>query len=339
MLGFVATFNPLSDTPSGHIFWLIGSLTAVFSGLSIIYINYLALGTEIGESSHHHTQIAGNRAFFAVMGIIAVLIIPEIFTNLLKDSAQAISIFTVWFAVTFLAILGIFLILTPRPKLFWDRKKNTSFQWSEPLKNKRFRGLIYVFALSGLSNAIPGLLILFFIDDVLQTPNIGWLFILIYFVSSGFAIPVWVKFAKRVGKIRAWYIGMGLSILSFCGAFSLGVSDIYFYAVICLMSGLANGADLTVPFSILADTIKSKNKNSEVVSNASYFGIWQFIEKSNLGLAAGCCLPILGYFGYQPGQAESNTDLLKAMYSIFPCCLKFTAMIMLRKVETAKVNL
>ena len=90
-----------------------------------------------------------------------------------------------------------------------------------PLLNTRFKNLLVVFIFSGLANAIPGLLILFFVEDILQLKELSWLFVLVYFLSSGLAIPLWTRMAKRFGKKMTWQIGMGLAIFSFFWAFFL----------------------------------------------------------------------------------------------------------------------
>jgi len=73
-------------------------------------------------------------------------------------------------------------------------------------------------------------------------------------------------------------------------------------------------------------------------TNAGYFGVWQFVEKTNLGIAAGLSLPILGLLDYQPGALNSNRDALQFMYAIVPCVLKFSAMILLMTLKIEKKN-
>ena len=121
---------------------------------------------------------------------------------------------------------------------------------------------------------------------------------------------------------------------------SIGPGSGLMAALVCLMvsgvietdqalSGFANGSEITIPVSILADLINKNNPKEKSTTNASYFGLWQMIEKANLGIAAGVCLPILGVWGYEPNSIESNNFALTVMYSLFPCVIKTFAIITL----------
>ena len=108
VIGFLAIFNPLTASSSGHAVWLAISLIIVYFGLSIVYINYLAIGTDLGRSSHEHIEIAGYRAFFGVTGIILALIIPEALSNQFNSQAQGLSVFSTAFLPFFLLAYSFF---------------------------------------------------------------------------------------------------------------------------------------------------------------------------------------------------------------------------------------
>ncbi len=331
LVGFIAIFNPLTTSQTGHVMWLTMSLAVLYSGLSIIYINYLALGAEIGNNAHEHTKIAASRACFAIFGITVASATPELLSAHYENLAKGLSIFSLAFIPVFTITLLVFFSKAPSPT-FQPKplnKNRFTSQILSPLRNKQFRGLLGVFIFSGMANAIPGLLILFFVNDILQTENINWVFILIYFLSSGIAIPFWVNISKKLGEKKAWVVGMLLAVVSFSGAFFIKSGDIALFAIVCVSSGFANGSDLTLPFSILSNHIHSKLNDRQPQSNSSYFGIWQFVEKTNLGLAAGLSLPILGLLNYQPGLLTSNYMALQFMYALVPCCLKLIGIILL----------
>jgi hypothetical protein len=71
----------------------------------------------------------------------------------------------------------------------------------------------------------------------------------------------------------------------------LGVGDIVGFAVICILSGAALGADLALPPVLLAAVI------GQAVHIGKYsgtnFGIWNWATKLDMALAAGIALPLL----------------------------------------------
>ena len=197
------------------------------------------------------------------------------------------------------------------------------------LKYKSFRKLLIVFLFSGVSTAIPGLLILFFVTDIIEAESYASAFIIVYFLCAAIAVPFWVKLAHRFGKKKAWLMGMIMAVGSFSAASMIGSGDILPFFVICVLSGFANGSDLTLPLAMVADQIRSNQETTNPQVNGEYFGIWQFLEKANLGLAAGVSLPLLSFFNYEPNALSGNHTALQIMYAIVPCTFKIIAALLL----------
>jgi Na+/melibiose symporter-like transporter len=98
---------------------------------------------------------------------------------------------------------------------------------------------------------------------------------------------------------------------------------VYAFAIICALSGLALGADLALPPSILADVI---DRRGTMASAGAYFGVWTLATKLNLALAAGIALPLLAALGYTPGATDANAlGALAFVYAAVPCALKLVA--------------
>lgn len=88
--------------------------------------------------------------------------------------------------------------------------------------------------------------------------------------------------------------------VAFAWASLLGAGDLYSFALICIASGLALGADLALPAAIAADLGERQGQAG------ACFGVWNFVAKLNLAIAAGLALPLLGQFGYVPGGSDGS---------------------------------
>jgi len=133
---------------------------------------------------------------------------------------------------------------------------------------------------------------------------------------------VWVSLARRVGKARAWLAGMGLAVAVFAWAALIGPGDTLAFGAICVLSGLALGADLALPPALLADQLARRAEGRA----GACFGWWAFVTKANLALAAGLALPLLGFLGYAPGARDAGaTAALSAVYAVVPLVLKLMA--------------
>jgi Na+/melibiose symporter-like transporter len=139
--------------------------------------------------------------------------------------------------------------------------------------------------------------------------------------------------SARIGKGRAWCVGMVVSIVAFVWTFTLGSGDTTAFMIICILSGFGLGADLALPPSILADVIDDDDKRGLGRNEGAYFGLWNLVTKMNLALAAGIALPSLALLGYKPGAVQAADALLylAGVYALLPCILKAVAVIAIVK--------
>lgn len=200
-----------------------------------------------------------------------------------------------------------------------------------PFRNRRFRPLLAIFVLNGIAAAIPATLVLFFIEDVVRRPDLTAVFLIAYFAAGAAGLPLWVWIARRIGKGRAWLASMGVAIAAFVWAFFLPPGGAVAYGVICLLSGLALGADLALPPSMLADVIDADEASGHGRNEGAYFGLWSLATKMNLALSAGIALPLLQAFGYAPrsDNAAGSLLVLAGVYALLPCALKAMAAVAL----------
>jgi glycoside/pentoside/hexuronide:cation symporter, GPH family len=182
-----------------------------------------------------------------------------------------------------------------------------------------------VFVVNGIASAVPATLILFFVQDRLQAATATQPFFLgSYFFSAALSIPLWLKLVGRIGLARCWLLGMVLAVAVFACAAQLGSGDSAAFLLVCALSGVALGTDLTLPAALLAGTIAASGDRGR--AEGAYFGWWNFATKLNLALAAGVALPTLSWLGYTPGaQDAAALRTLTWTYCLLPCALKLLA--------------
>jgi Na+/melibiose symporter-like transporter len=195
-----------------------------------------------------------------------------------------------------------------------------------------------VYLVNGVASAVPATLVLFFIADRLQAKAFEPLFLASYFAAGALSMPLWVRLVGRFGLARTWLAGMVLATVTFAWAALLGEGDVIAYTLVCIASGVALGADLTLPGALLAGVVQRAGHGERL--EGAYFGWWNFCTKLNLALAAGVSLPLLQAFGYEPGSRSPEAlQALTLAYCLLPCALKLGATALLwtlwiRKEET-----
>jgi len=317
-LGMIALLHPPEAAPA---IWLAVGLLVTYLGFSMASIAYQAWGAQLSGDAHERTRITAAREIFALAGVVAAAALPSVLGGENAVGLVRLS----WIFVGLLALCGaVTLAFSPRPRRAAPAASGLVAALAAPLANPGFRRLLAAFMLSGIAAAVPSTVVLFFIADVLQAEHLTGLFLVLYFLAGAAGIPLWVALARRIGKHRAWLAGMLLAVVAFVWAFTLGPGDVVAYGAICVLSGIALGADLALPASILADVIDRDRRGCGESAAGSYFGIWNLVTKANLAIAAGLALPALGALGYAPGDGTAGRSLA-LIYCLLPCVLKLAS--------------
>ena len=326
-LSMLGLFSPPQFAQSAMAWWLVAMLMLVYTAFSMMQISYQAYGAEVSHDPVQRTRITAFREGMSLIGVFLAAALPQVLSD--KYGAREGYAIFAWVFIPFVILLVLAtIIFSPKPAVRVQAASENAFRaMIKPLKNSRFKRLLIIFIFNGIAASIPATLVLFFIEDVIQKPGMTAAFLIAYFAAGALGMPLWVWLSRRIGKARAWLVGMVLSIVAFVWAFLLQPGDVTPFMIICIMSGLGLGADLALPPSILADVIDDDERAGLGRNEGSYFGLWNLVTKMNLALAAGIALPTLALLGYQPKMTTSPQALmyLSATYALLPCVLKFGA--------------
>ncbi len=125
-----------------------------------------------------------------------------------------------------------------------------------------------------------------------------------------------------------------LSVAAFAFALALGPGDLLPFALICLASGAALGADMTLLPALFAARLEQIAPEA-----AQGFGLWSFVTKATLALAAATVLPALGLAGFVAGVPANPAGallLLTLLYAGLPCALKLLALALMAATQPAE---
>ena len=371
VLAYAALFLPPQGVPIAA--WLAVTSVITYLAWSVVSITHQAWGARLGNTDAERVRITAWREGAGLVGVLAsaALLIP--------DRVPAL---VALFALGALGA-GVLLIWAPLPAMVspetrapgpetqgsergthspgsaWPNVRapdhhqpggRSGSPWSgfaELWGDTGVRWTLIVFLLNGIASAIPATLLLFFVADVLQTPDLTPQFLLSYFVAAAAGMPLWARLSARLGLKAAWLLGMAIAVAAFIWAWGLGRGDSTAFFVVCIATGFALGADLAVPPALLATVLAAPQAPKD--RNGAAFGLWNLATKFNLAAAAGLALPVLGLLGYVPGGAASatqavspqaahgadaavvtdallsGTTALALMYAVLPCVLKLLA--------------
>lgn len=332
-LGFAALWLPnvllksLSVDASPSNILLLASVCLVFTYLAATSLNlcHQSWGTRMGGDVRLQSRIVAWREGLALVGVVLASTLP----TLVSPDALVV-------VFTFMLLVGVGLWQGAPAPLSAQASPSLSLASPEaqgaawlPLQRPAFRALLGVFMCNGIASAVPATLVLFFIQDRIQAPQ-GYeaRYLGVYFVAAALSFPLWLRVVQGLGLVHTWLVGMGLSILIFMWAITLQAGDVLAYGVLCAASGLALGADLVVPGSLLTAVIQRAGDAQHL--EGRYLGWWQVATKLNLALAAGITLPALSWLGYSAGTRDADgLQMLSWAYGALPCALKLCAALVL----------
>ncbi|WP_085909172.1 MFS transporter [Kiloniella majae] len=316
-LGFFMLFHPQK---SMGLAGLAISLVLATTAYSIMIINLNALGSTWSQNGVQKNRITSWREAFGLIGLIIAAVLPGIIT-FNKYSYVLILFLVLGFSV--------FIIWNKEHKKYdalvnlRNRNNKESIKLNELLlpSNKWFFAIYFI---STLASAIPAVLMVFFTRDLLGAEQYTGAFLLVYFLSGACGMSVWLTIAKRSSKLFSWAIAMLLAATTFVWAFFLQPDDIWQFAVICILSGIALGGELSLPPAILSELIDAQDKTR----NTSFlFSILAFLSKTALALGSGIAFLILGATSFSPATQNDSEALLALSftYALAPCIIKVCA--------------
>jgi glycoside/pentoside/hexuronide:cation symporter, GPH family len=311
-LGFRALFFPAVQGNTALLWWCAGGLAVTYLSFSVMTVIHQSWGARLGGNDAQRARIVAWREGLALVGVMVASVLPSVY---------GLGVTTVVFAL--LLALG-WAVLRGAPQPCAQASTGVHLPMTLPFANPAFRTLLAVYLVNGIASAVPATLVLFFIRDRLEAPSYEPLFLVSYFAAGALSIPLWVRAVKRFGLSPVWLVSMLLAIAVFTSAAWLGAGDVAAFTAVCILSGVALGADLTLPSALLAGVIQRAGHSGQ--AEGAYFGWWNFATKLNLALAAGVALPLLQIFGYAPGShSEQALTALTIAYCVLPCVLKLMA--------------
>lgn len=317
-IGFTALFLPPAALPLHPAAWLAAALVLVHAGYSLAGIAYHSWGAALTQDEDQRVRITATREGWTLAGVLLA-------------AAAPVLLGIVGMTAAFLVLLplggALLLVAAPDPPSSPPSQQADTGGLLALRRNPLFLALLGVFAVNGIAAALPATLFLFFVQDRLQLGPQAGLLLVLYFVGGIASMPLWRAAATRLGEARAWLASMLLAVAVFVWTWWLPPGSGAAFAAICLLAGAALGADLALPPALLAAVIARAGHQGR---EAAYFGVWNWVAKLNLALAAGLALPLLGALGYRPGAYEAGAlHALGIAYALLPCVLKLSAALLL----------
>ncbi|THV25579.1 MFS transporter [Peteryoungia ipomoeae] len=339
---FFVISTPLTALSAFMLFWPptgagIGYLAVWGVALSIgatwSLLPYTAWGAELATGYQDRARLSGWREAATLVGSLIAITIP--FVGGL-DASQAFHGLA-WLAVMIAVLLPSLALAAawrvPEPKDFSRRQLALREGLKHLMRNGPFLRLVAAFLLNSFANAIPASLFIYFVGERLGRPDLQGPLLFVYFLCAIAGVPLAVRMARRFGKHRTWCVAMLAACLIFSVAGLLSEGDVVAFAIVCILTGLLLGFDLTLPAAIQADVIDEDTAVSGEQRTGLYFAAWSFTTKLSVALSAGLVFPLLDVAGFVASASGPQTpealSMLSALYAWLPIPAKLAAIVIM----------
>ncbi|MBY8977544.1 MFS transporter [Rhodobacteraceae bacterium NNCM2] len=313
-------FVPPADAGLGHaVFWLF----ALTIGWTMAQTPYAAWGAEVAEGYDDRARITGWREAMVLVGTLATTVLY--FAG--GEGGEGLALIAAVIAVLLPLAVLVAVTAMGEAQEVSERRLDLREGWRTLSGNLLFRRLLIAFFINGAANALPASLLLFFVEYRLGAPEaLAWL-VPLYFVCAVAGVPFWTWAARRWSKHRAWGVAMLYACAVFTGALFLGEGDVAGFGVVVVLTGLALGADMSLPPAIQADVIERDRQQTGAARAGMFFAIWQVATKAALAISSGLGFIALGWAGFRtlPDNSPEALMTLSLLYAGVPVLLKLVA--------------
>ncbi len=323
-----------ASTLNVKIISLMLYILALKTTMTIFVIPYNALGGELSSDYDERSSVQSWRAGFYIFGMLLSLLISNMyFFRPTEEFAKgqlnpaAYPQMGATFAIMVI-VIGLYSFFKTKhhipslPKSPHEKQSFKSFlnNIKGCLKNDNMRNLaLMIFTIEvGFQIIIANNFHVSTFAYNLQGPQIGLLGLCLL-GSSIASQPFWAKFTKIYDKKPALQLAGVMALIGFAlgpwliiwwKLIPIGSSQLLIVlGVLAIFAGFANGAFMSIPFSMISDAIDQTEKETGSRDDGMFFGVYTFAYKAGISvslLMSGILLHTVGFDVELTNQSETT---------------------------------
>ena len=275
--------NPADVTAVYLGFWML----VLYLGYTMLSIAHNSWGSFLANDYDERSRLFGWREIFIIIGMVFVLAIPATM-DLFGQSGTPDKVAGMGLFCLILFPLTVIPTLVAVPDKVAERKE--ALGWRDMVALLRSNPLLWRLLTADFTTSFAmsatAALYIFFATYVFELQNHASLALLLYFVAGFLAMPVWLKFAYRMGKVGAIKLAVGYTMVLQGGLFFVTEpGNVVLFWSYTFLAGLAFGAGPTLLHSMMADLTDIDELKTGQKRAGMYFALLATINK--LG---GACL-------------------------------------------------
>jgi GPH family glycoside/pentoside/hexuronide:cation symporter len=289
--------------------YYLGWTICLYFGWTMAIIPYDAWGADISSEYLERTRIFTYRATAYYLGSLLFLASP--FLGVSRDvsfNADVLHFNAQLVAVLFAFTVPIAFLYGPRARFGQARSPVDFWGILANVRNNRPMLLFLLsYSISGISLGVFLALSYIYIVSYLKLPQAFPVILLSYAVANLISVPIWLRIIRKIGKHRAWALGVfgDALIYPFLAPLAPGPASYVPALVLITISGFADAVSRVASDAILGDIVDFDELRTGKNRAANYYALKSLVTKGNIALCGGFAFLAIGLFGYEPA-AQSN---------------------------------
>lgn len=325
-------FIPIADA---NIYYFMILSLLLYLGWTILEIPYASWSIEISRDTKERTKINMARTLALFVGGFLFTIAPA----LVPESGGQMSFLVLervaWACLILIPLSTALTVwFVPQGEVVEQtRVPRISELWNSLKINRPFQAFLIAYLLIGLASGIAGVLSFLYIDSFLQIGNrYSELFGPAIFVGP-LTLPVWMLLLNKFGKYRITAIAFTLYALILPLPWFVDPGPNAFLPMVifyCALTAFSPLLMIAMP-TILGDIIDYDELLTGKNRAGQFMAFLTLISKAAAGVGGPIALLLVGLYGFQPGQENSDQAVLglKMVYNFLPGLLIIPAIILL----------
>jgi glycoside/pentoside/hexuronide:cation symporter, GPH family len=291
--------------------YYLGWTLCLYFGWTLAIIPYDAWGADISKEYMQRTKIFTFRAFAYYLGSLLFLCSPFLGVS----SEHTFNALVLRFNAHMVA--GLFLVTVPIALWFAPRGRTGSARaaigfWSilpNVSRNRPMLLFLLSYSISGISLGAFLALSYIYVVNYLKLPDAFPVILLSYAIATLVSVPAWLWIIRRIGKHRAWALGVffDAAIYPFLAPLQPGRANFGPALILITVSGFADAVSRVASDAIVGDIVDFDELKTGSNRAANYYALKALVTKANVALGGGLAFLSIGLFGYDPAAAVNDS--------------------------------
>jgi GPH family glycoside/pentoside/hexuronide:cation symporter len=301
--------------------WFVSCFVLAFVFTTITAIPRAALAVELTLEGRQRSALFAMMVFFLALGLVVGSVLPAVLGGIGGPQARVrMGQLAFAYVVGYLLTNAWFLRGVPERKDFLERGHNPFVPGvRRALRSKPFRIMFVSHVITSVPFAIPATLMPYYVQYVMKSERTTqWTgaLLLAYLVSGFLFLPVWVRIANKIGRLRVWLLVSFIGVTGGAAWFFIGPGDEWRALGLELYVGMQASVWYFLGGTMHADIVDYDELHTGKRREAQFAAYWTIIPKLALVLGASVPLAVLSAVGYVPNR-EQTPDVVMALRVLF----------------------